>query len=67
MRDWLKALRKERGLTCQQMADRMGISEVYYFLIEKGERQMNMDIWTAQKLAKALDVPIQTIVERELK
>ena len=67
MREWLKDARTERGLTCKQVATRMGISEVYYFLIEKGERQQNMDIWTAQKLAKALDVPIAYIVERELK
>ena len=65
MREWLKALRQERGLTCKQVATRMGISEVYYFLIETGERQRKMDIRTAKKLAEALEIPMAYIIEKE--
>ena len=43
----------------------MGISEVYYFLIETGERQRKMDIRTAKKLAEALEIPMAYIIEKE--
>lgn len=45
MRENLKAARKEKGLTQQAMADRLGISLVYYQKIEAGDRTGDFTIW----------------------
>lgn len=45
MRERLKAARKEKGLTQQQLADRLGITLRYYRLIEEGKRCGNFEIW----------------------
>lgn len=65
MRDWLKTMRQERGLTCKQMAQRMKISEPYYLLIEQGVRQKEMSIRTALLLAQALEIPARVVIEKE--
>lgn len=44
MRQWMIQARKDAGLTMQETAEKLGISESYYSLIERGERQANMDI-----------------------
>lgn len=33
-------LRKQKGLTCQQVAEKIGISKEYYWMIEKGKRRL---------------------------
>lgn len=45
MRENLKAARKEKGLTQQQVADYLGITLVYYQKIEKGDRTGDFRIW----------------------
>lgn len=45
MREKLKAARKAKGLTQQQMADELGISLVYYQKIESGSRTGDFFIW----------------------
>lgn len=45
MRENLKKARKEAGLTQQQMADKLGISLVYYQKIEQGSRTGDFYIW----------------------
>ena len=45
MREKLKAARKEKGLTQQQVADWLGISLVYYQKIEQGSRTGDFEIW----------------------
>lgn len=45
MRENLKRRRIEKGLTQQQVADRLGISLRYYKQIEYGERLGSVDIW----------------------
>ncbi len=45
MREKLKAARKAAGLTQQNMADRLGISLVYYQKIEQGTRTGDFYIW----------------------
>lgn len=45
MRENLKAARKEKGLTQQQVADWLGISLVYYQKIEQGSRTGDFEIW----------------------
>lgn len=65
MRGYLYDLRTSRGYTMREMGEKLGISEVYYSLIEKGERQKQMDITLAVKLSEALSVPLATIVDAE--
>lgn len=45
MRKLLKKARQDAGLTQQQMADRLGISLVYYQKIEQGSRTGEFYIW----------------------
>ena len=65
MREYLKAMRSERGLTLQNIADKLGITKQYYRLIENGERQKNMDITLACKIADGMGVSLADIVENE--
>lgn len=45
MREKLKQARKAKGLTQQQMADKLGMSLVYYQKIEAGDRTGDFFIW----------------------
>lgn len=45
MRHNLKAARKSAGLTQQQLADKLGISERYYRFIEAGIRTGDIELW----------------------
>ncbi len=45
MRESLKKARKEAGMTQQQVADKLGISLVYYQKIEAGERTGDFRLW----------------------
>lgn len=45
MRENLKNARKAAGMTQQQMADRLGITLVYYQKIEAGSRTGDFAIW----------------------
>lgn len=45
MRENLKKARKEAGMTQQQIADRLGISVVYYQKIEQGSRTGDFSFW----------------------
>lgn len=65
MREWLKNLRQERGMTQQQVADKMGLSTSYYSFIESGERQKKMDIVVVAKLAQIFDLSIQEVADLE--
>ncbi len=65
MREYLKDIRKEKGLTQLDIAQKLNISESYYNLIEHGERQNNMSIELAYKLSSVLEIPIEQILEKE--
>ena len=52
--DFLERLRKERGLTQVQLANRLGITQGTFALYETGKR--NPKIETVKKIAKALNV-----------
>lgn len=65
MRDWLRALRKEKGLTMKELGGKLGISESYYCAIESGDRQKRLDLVTAQGLAKHLGISVSRIVKLE--
>ena len=65
MRNWLKKLREENGLSQEKMAERLGVVQGYYSMIETGERQKNLDLSLAIKLAEILGVSVEYIVEQE--
>ncbi len=67
MREYLKALRENQGLTQRVVAETLGVTRQYYNLIESGERQSKMSIETAQKLAAIFNVPIEYVLEQETK
>ena len=66
MRTWLKKRRVEAGLSCKEMASKIGVTESYFYMLEEGIRQKKMDIGTALKLAKALDAEWQSVFEEEM-
>ena len=66
MREWLKRLRTERGLTMKQMGDKLGISESYYCSIENGIRQKKMDMMLISALSVALGIPMSDVVQYEI-
>lgn len=65
MREYLKKLRKEKGMTQAEVASNIGVGSSTYTMIENGERQKDMSISLAQKLSKVLDVPIEVILANE--
>lgn len=65
MREWMAAARNEKNLTMAKVAERCGISESYYSLIEAGERQKRLDITLAVKLSGVLGLPLDEIVKRD--
>lgn len=67
MREWLRDLRNQKGLTMKNMAEKLGISESYYCAIENGERQRKMDMLLASGLSAILEVPVSRIVQLDLK
>lgn len=67
MREWLKKLRENSGLSQQEVAEKLNISRQYYQQIEAGDRQQNMDITLVAKLSDLLGVAIPIIIENERK
>ena len=67
LREYLKKLREEKGMTQQKVAESIGFSQHYYSLIENGERQQKMDVQILNKLAIVFDTSIIKLLELELK
>ena len=65
MREWLTARRKEIRKTQDQVAKELNVSAPYYCLIESGQRMKRMDIPFAIALAKAVELSLTEIIERE--
>lgn len=61
MRNYLVQLRSEKGLSQQDVADKLGITRQYYQMIETGERQKHLDLSLAGGLAALLGVTIMDI------
>ena len=66
MRKWLKELRNSRGMTQREMAQKMGITEAYYALIENGQRQKKMDVTILAGIAKATGTSVGRVAVKEL-
>ena len=54
-------LREERGLTQEKLAELAGLHRAYIGQIERGEK--NIGLRNLEKIAKALDVDIQVLVD----
>lgn len=65
MRDWLKTLRNEKGLTMKDVGEQLGISESYYSMVEAGERQKKMDLTVASGLSTIFGLSVSDIVDLE--
>ena len=65
MRNWMEHARKSKGLTMRETGEKLGISESYYSMIERGERQQSLDIALAAKMSSVFGVSLEYIVEQE--
>ena len=65
MRNYLIAMRTSVGLTQDEFAKRIGISPGYCCEIERGTRQPDMAYSMMKKIANALDVPVQEIIDAD--
>ena len=65
MRSWMKETRESKGMTMKEVGEKLGISESYYSMIERGERQQKLDITLVSKLSAIFEVSLQYIVEQE--
>lgn len=59
--EWLVQARIKKGLTQQQVADKVHISRTHYTNIEKGRRCPSPDL--AQKIAEELEVDWRSFYE----
>ena len=61
----METARKHCGLTMKAAAMQLGISESYYSMIERGERQQKLEIALAVKMSGVFDVSLEYIVTQE--
>jgi transcriptional regulator with XRE-family HTH domain len=66
-RAWLKELRKRSGMQLKQIASAAGISEVYYYYIESGERGSGdkLNVAVAKQIAEVLGFDWTRFYEEE--
>lgn len=65
MRNWLRELRQDASKTQLEVANDLDISESYYSLIENGERQKNLSMELAQRIANVFGVSLDYVSEQE--
>ena len=66
MREFLRDLRKERKLSQDDIAKRMGLTQSFYSMIETGERIERMNLEMAIKLANVLGIDSADFIKREM-
>ena len=67
--EWIKAYRKEQGLSMQNFADLCGFSKVYIGQLEKGinpktKRPMSPTMQTFTKIATSVGLSVDQLLER---
>lgn len=67
MRKWLKSLREKNELSQSNIAEKLGITQNYYSMIESRERQKDLDLSIAIKLAEIFNISIDYIAKQEKK
>lgn len=65
MRTWLKKLREQRGLSQKEISEKLSIKPNYYSMIENGERQKQLSMELAQKIADVFGVTLDYISKHE--
>ena len=65
MRQWLKELREQSGLSQCSVAEKSVISQNYYSAIETGERGKPLNVDVAKKIAEALHFDWTRFYENE--
>lgn len=58
---WLKELRKNKGWTQAKVAQKLGVTTAQYAYIEAGERQADLNLSTASKLADIFKISLSKI------
>lgn len=58
---WLKELRKNKGWTQAKVAQKLGVSATQYAYIEAGQRQADLNLSTASKLADIFKISLSKI------
>ncbi len=59
----LKRLRRNKGLSIQEVAERLGISRQKYSRIEKAPEELK-DFFLADRIASIFSVPVEFLFER---
>jgi transcriptional regulator with XRE-family HTH domain len=57
----LKTLRKEKGLSQEELALKSGLNRPYISAIEKGKRNVSLEVM--EKLAEAMDIEIRGLID----
>lgn len=57
--DRVRELRKEKGLSQEELADKAGLHRTYIGMIERGEK--NITLTNIEKTANALDIDIKKL------
>ncbi|MEL6098788.1 helix-turn-helix domain-containing protein [Stenotrophomonas maltophilia] len=57
----VRRLRKERGLSQEELAEAAGVHRTYVGMIERGEK--NVTIYNIERIVIALDVPPGSLLE----
>ena len=60
----IRSLRKQRGLTQQELAERIGVTTQYVNYIENGKRGIGIPL--LERIARVLDVPLSAFFEDEI-
>lgn len=67
MRKWLKELREKKGFTQETVAQKIGVVQSYYNMIENGTRKKSLNMNMAQKFAEIFGVSLEFICEAEMR
>lgn len=66
-REWMKDIRRSKGMTCAELAAKVGMSECHLVNIENGKRKTNgLDMDFLIRLADALRVKPVKILQSEI-
>lgn len=63
MREWLVAIRNQKGWSQYEVAEKAGICQSFYASIETGARGHKLPVPTAKAIAHALDFDWQQFYE----
>lgn len=65
MRNWLKEKRIEKGMSQQNVAEKLEMTQQYYNLIENDERKKDLDVSLLTKLSNIFEIPVEEIIRLE--